>query len=48
MSGPAEQDHHVRLLREEYDAHVRRHLWDGHFWSGSYCAGSRGGAPRPS
>ncbi|MBD0741228.1 cytosine methyltransferase [Streptomyces sp. CBMA152] len=35
----------ARLLREEYDAHVRRHLWGGHFRSGSYFAGSCGGAP---
>jgi len=34
-----------RRLRQEYDAHVRRHLWGGHFWSGSYFAGSCGGAP---
>ncbi|MBO8189353.1 transposase [Streptomyces spirodelae] len=35
----------ARLLRKEYDAHVRRYLWGGHFWSGSYCAASCGGAP---
>ncbi|MFD4258752.1 IS200/IS605 family transposase [Streptomyces sp. NPDC058534] len=29
----------------EYDSHVRRYLWGGHFWSGSYFAGSCGGAP---
>jgi putative transposase len=34
-----------RYLRKEYDAHVRRYLWGGHFWSGSYFAGSCGGAP---
>ncbi|WP_330279279.1 IS200/IS605 family transposase [Streptomyces sp. NBC_00056] len=34
-----------RRLRQEYDSHVRRHLRGGHFWSGSYFAGSRGGAP---
>ncbi|MFF1359942.1 IS200/IS605 family transposase [Streptomyces sp. NPDC058297] len=34
-----------RRLRQEYDAHIRRHLWGGHFWSGSYFAGSCGGAP---
>lgn len=34
-----------RYLRKEYDAHVRRHLWGGRFWSGSYFAGSCGGAP---
>lgn len=35
----------ARLLRKEYDAHVRRYLWGGRFWSGSYFAGSCGGAP---
>ena len=35
----------ARLLRKEYDAHVRRHLWGGHFWSGSYFAGSCDGPP---
>ncbi|MGI5488830.1 IS200/IS605 family transposase [Microtetraspora malaysiensis] len=35
----------ARLLRKEYAAHVREYLWDGHFWSGSYFAGSVGGAP---
>jgi putative transposase len=35
----------ARLLRREYDAHVRRYLWGGPFWSGSYFAGSCGGAP---
>lgn len=35
----------ARLLRKEYETHVRRHLWDGRFWSGSYFAGSVGGAP---
>ncbi|KAK1185871.1 transposase [Streptomyces sp. NBS 14/10] len=34
-----------RYLREKYDAHVRRHLWGGHFWSGSYIARSCVGAP---
>ncbi|WP_405634538.1 IS200/IS605 family transposase [Streptomyces sp. NBC_00056] len=34
-----------RYLRKEYDADVRRYLWGGHFWSGSYFAGSCGGAP---
>jgi putative transposase len=34
-----------RYLRKEYDAHVRRYLWGGHFWSGSYFAASCGGAP---
>ncbi|MEU0650510.1 IS200/IS605 family transposase [Streptomyces umbrinus] len=27
------------LKAQEYDAHVRRYLWSGHFWSGSYFAG---------
>ncbi|WP_327046654.1 IS200/IS605 family transposase [Microbispora sp. NBC_01189] len=35
----------ARLLRKEHAAHVRTYLWGGHFWSGSYFAGSVGGAP---
>ncbi|MFI7129675.1 IS200/IS605 family transposase [Nonomuraea sp. NPDC050153] len=35
----------ARMLRKEYSAHVRTYLWGGHFWSGSYFAGSVGGAP---
>ncbi|MFF5212075.1 transposase [Streptosporangium sp. NPDC000396] len=31
--------------RKEYDAHVRRHLWDGRFWSSSHFAASCAGAP---
>ncbi|MFB8272240.1 transposase [Streptomyces sp. NPDC055955] len=27
---------------------MRRYLWGGHFWSGSYFAGSCGGAPLTS
>ncbi len=34
-----------RRLRQEYQAHVSRYLWGGHFWSGSYFAGYCGGAP---
>jgi len=34
-----------RRLRQECGSHVRRYLWGGHFWSGSYFAGSCGGAP---
>ncbi|KAA2254086.1 IS200/IS605 family transposase [Solihabitans fulvus] len=34
-----------RRLRQEFPAHVRRYLWDQHFWSPSYFAGSCGGAP---
>lgn len=34
-----------RRPRQEYDSHVRRYLWGGHSWSGSYFAGSCGGAP---
>ncbi|WP_224279609.1 IS200/IS605 family transposase [Streptomyces sp. LS1784] len=34
-----------RRLRQEYDSHVRRYLWGGRFRSGSYFAGSCGGAP---
>jgi putative transposase len=32
-------------LRREYPDHVRRHLWDNHFWSPSYFAASCDGAP---
>lgn len=35
----------ARLLRKEHPAHIRRYLWDGHFWSPSYFAASCGGAP---
>lgn len=35
----------ARMLRKEYAPHVRKYLWGGHFWSGSYFAGSVGGAP---
>ncbi|MFE4539146.1 IS200/IS605 family transposase [Streptomyces scopuliridis] len=35
----------ARLLRKEYDAHIRRHLRGGHFRSGSHVAGSCGAAP---
>lgn len=35
----------ARMLRKEYDTHVRRYLSGGHFWSGSYFAGSCGDAP---
>lgn len=35
----------ARLPRKEYVAHVRRYPWGGLFWSGSYFAGSCGGAP---
>ncbi|MET7480313.1 transposase [Streptomyces sp. NPDC005648] len=34
-----------RLLRKEYDTHIRRHLQGGHIWSGSYSAASCGGPP---
>ncbi|MEU9833378.1 IS200/IS605 family transposase [Streptosporangium sp. NPDC048047] len=33
----------ARILRKEFGAHVRNHLWGDHFWSGSYFAGSVGG-----
>ncbi|MEU1203255.1 IS200/IS605 family transposase [Streptomyces sp. NPDC005813] len=36
----------ARLIRKEYDSHIRRHLWGGHFWSSSYTARSCGGAPQ--
>jgi putative transposase len=32
-------------LRREFADHIRRHLWDGHFWSPSYFAASCGAAP---
>ncbi|WP_433352874.1 IS200/IS605 family transposase [Microtetraspora malaysiensis] len=35
----------ARMLRKEFSTHVRKYLWGGHFWSGSYFAGSVGGAP---
>lgn len=35
----------ARMLRKEFDTHVRKHLWSERFWSGSYFAGSVGGAP---
>ncbi|MER5997033.1 IS200/IS605 family transposase [Nonomuraea angiospora] len=35
----------ARMLRKEFGTHVRKHLWADHFWSGSYFAGSVGGAP---
>ncbi|MER6443140.1 transposase [Streptomyces sp. NPDC001185] len=35
----------ARLLRKEYDTQVRRYLWGGHFWYGSYFTRSCGGAP---
>jgi len=35
----------ARRLRQEYPTHVRKYLWGEHFWSGSYFAGSCGGAP---
>ena len=34
----------LREFNGEHD-HVREYLWGGHFWSGSYFAGSVGGAP---
>jgi putative transposase len=34
-----------RLLRKEYGEHVNRYPWGGRLWSGSYFAGSVGGAP---
>ncbi|RBQ21412.1 IS200/IS605 family transposase [Spongiactinospora rosea] len=35
----------ARMLRKEFGTHVRKYLWGEHFWSGSYFAGSVGGAP---
>ncbi|MFI2430409.1 IS200/IS605 family transposase [Streptomyces sp. NPDC018693] len=34
-----------RRLRQEFEPHVRRYLWGGRFWSGSYLAASCGKAP---
>jgi putative transposase len=34
-----------RRLRQEFSAHIRRYLWEQHFWSPSCFAGSCGGAP---
>ncbi|MFF1569904.1 IS200/IS605 family transposase, partial [Streptomyces sp. NPDC058293] len=34
-----------RRLRQDYDTHIRRHLRDGQFWSGSHFTGSCHGAP---
>ena len=33
-----------RILRRDYESHVRRYLWGGHFWSRSYYVGTTGGA----
>jgi putative transposase len=35
----------ARMLRKEFGAHVGEHQQGDHFWSGSYFAGSVGGAP---
>lgn len=35
----------ARRLRQEYPEHIRKYLWDAHFWSPSYFAASCGGAP---
>jgi putative transposase len=35
----------ARLLRKEFGTHVHDHQSGGRFWSGSYFAGSVGGAP---
>lgn len=34
-----------RYLRQEFTGHVNRFIMHGRFWSGSYFAGSCGGAP---
>ena len=34
----------ARLLRKDFNAHVRQYLWGGHFWSRSYYVGTPGGA----
>ncbi|MET8006449.1 IS200/IS605 family transposase [Nonomuraea glycinis] len=35
----------ARILHKEFGTHVRDHQSGGRFWSGSYFAGSAGGAP---
>jgi hypothetical protein len=35
----------AHYLRKEYTDHIKRYLWDAHFWSPSYFAASAGGAP---
>ena len=35
----------ARRLRSEFTGRVNRHIMHGHFWSPSYFAASRGGAP---
>lgn len=35
----------AHYLRKQFPDHVRRFLWDTHFWSPSYFAASCGGAP---
>ena len=35
----------ARRLRSEFTGRVNRHIMHGHFWSPSYLAASRGGAP---
>jgi putative transposase len=34
-----------RRLRQQYPTEIRKYLWGAHFWSPSYVAASRGGAP---
>jgi putative transposase len=34
-----------RRLRPQHPSQVRKYLWGKHFWSRSYFAASRGGAP---
>jgi putative transposase len=34
-----------RRPRQDYDTHVRKYLWGGRFWSGSYFTGPCDGAP---
>ncbi|MGH8878863.1 MAG: IS200/IS605 family transposase, partial [Stackebrandtia sp.] len=35
----------ARLLRKEFNQHIRKYLWGDHFWSPSYFAASCGGTP---
>lgn len=35
----------ARLLRKEFETHLKKKIWKGSLWSPSYFAGSCGGAP---
>jgi putative transposase len=40
-----ERDHSARRLRQEFPGHIHKYPGGDHFWSPSYFAASRGGAP---